>query len=396
MNILLISRCPPYPLHLGDRLIPYHLAQQLSKRHSIDLIAFYDQPDDPQNIPQYKQFFRSVQLIREPRRSTMNMISRAITPGRMFPRTVDQAWSGEMWQAITTQLAAHHYDVVQIFGGIQVYEYRQLVRSLPNVIVPYESYSLYLSRLLKQQTDTMQRLTVWLQLQAARRYERSMFNGYDGVVVLSEKDAQMLASLNNKLPLHVIPNGIDLDYFKPMAANSSEPILLFVGNFEYAPNLDAAQYLAQDIFPQVKREIPTARLLLVGNNPPDALRHLANADIEVTGRVPDMRPYLEQAAVFISPLRFGAGIKNKVLEAMAMRKPLVATPLSGEGIGLVEGKHVLYGNTSDELAAATIKLLRSSELQHDMGLANRQLIETRFTWERVDEMYEALYQQISK
>src|SRR5690242_15133599 len=113
MNILLISRCPPYPLHLGDRLIPYHLAQELSKRHSIDLLAFYDQPDDSTNVEHYKQFFRSVKLIHEPRRSTAQMINRAIKPGRLFPHTATEAWSGEMWQAITAQLATQHYDIVQ-------------------------------------------------------------------------------------------------------------------------------------------------------------------------------------------------------------------------------------------------------------------------------------------
>src|ERR1044072_1436980 len=120
MNILLISRCPPYPLHLGDRLIPYHLAQQLSTRHNIDLLAFYDQPDDPANVHHYERFFRSVQLIREWPRSTIALLNRALRPGAMFPRTVDQAWSPEMWQAITKQLAAQQYDIVQLFGGIQV------------------------------------------------------------------------------------------------------------------------------------------------------------------------------------------------------------------------------------------------------------------------------------
>jgi glycosyltransferase involved in cell wall biosynthesis len=404
-------------------LIPYHLAEQLSARHNIDLLAFYDQPDDPSNVHHYEHFFRSVQLIREPQRSTLAMLSRAIRPGAMFPRTVDQVWSPEMWQAIMAQLAAHHYDVVQLFGGIQVYEYRELVRTLPNLIVPYESYSLYLSRLLVSLTPQTpapsprtegkgkpfwkplplygggvwgggQRLMVWAQLQAARLYERTMFNGYSGVVVVSKKDSQMLASLNPNLPLHVIPNGIDLGYFVSAETDPSEPTLLFTGNFDYAPNVDAALYLAQDILPQVKREIPAARLMLVGNNPPETMRNLASADIEVTGRVPDVRPYLQQAAVFVCPLRFGAGIKNKLLEAMAMQKALIATPLSGEGIDLVEGTHVLYGSTSEQLAAATIGLLRDAELRRSMGSANRRLIEMQYTWQRVADQYEALYSEI--
>ena len=310
----------------------------------------------------------------------------------MYPARADQSWSPEMWDAINGQLNDHHYDLVQLFGGVQVYEYRELVRHLPNLIVPYEAYSLFLERLLTQQVQPWQRAAVWLQLQVARAYERRMYVEYDGVVVLSETDAETLKMLQPTLPLHVIPNGIDTEYFKPSGSATPEPsTLLFVGNYEYAPNVDAALHLVHEIFPLVQEAIPQARLCLVGNAPPASLSALANSHIEVTGRVPDVRPYLERATLVISPLRLGAGIKNKILEAMAMTKSIVATPLSCEGIGLVEGAHVLFGTSSAELAAAAIRLVNNSELRVTMGIANRQLIERSYTWQHVAERYEALY-----
>ena len=399
MNILLISRCPPYPLHLGDRLIPYHLAEQLSCRHTIDLLAFYNRADDPQNVDHYQQFFHTVRLIPEHPRTTKTLIRRLIRPGSIYPRHAEDSWSPEMWQAINKQLANTHYDLVQLFGGIQVYEYRNLLRGLPTVITPYESYTLYLSRLLAHQHNITGRFTIWLQYMAAARYEGVMFTGYDATVVLTENDRLALKKLNPKLPLHVIPNGIDLHYFTSedeLPQANHEPVLLFVGNYEYAPNVDAALRLGLEIFPRIKRELPDARLLLVGNNPPDAVRALASEDIEVTGHVPDVRPYFQQASVFISPLRLGAGIKNKVLEAMAMGKPLVATAISGEGIGLVEGRNVLYADTSEDLALAAIRLLNNSDLKKRMGQANRQIIEQSFTWEAVSRQYETLYANLGK
>jgi polysaccharide biosynthesis protein PslH len=396
LDLLLISRCPPYPLHLGDRLIPYHLAQELSARgHQIDLIALYDQPDDPAQVSEYQQYFRSVQLIRETPRSTGGYIKRLITPGALFPQTAQEAWAPELWQAIQTRVTATYYDFVQLFGGIQVYEYRELIRHLPNLIVPYESFSLYLERQIAQESNWRQRLTLWAGLQITRQYERRMFAGYDGVVVLSGVDADVLKGLNSMLPLDVIPNGVDITYFTPTRSPSDEPTLLFVGNFDYLPNTDAALWLLREIFPLIKTQIPGVRLLLVGNNNSAEIKAFAAQDVVVTGRVPDVRPYLEQAQMFISSLRLGAGIKNKVLEAMAMGKAIAATPLSCDGIeGLELGKHLLTGKSAQELADAAIRLLQNPTLRSQLGTASRHLIDSRYTWSAVADQYEALYRQI--
>lgn len=402
MNILLISRCPPYPLHLGDRLIPYHLAQQLSARgHQIDLIAYYNLPDDTDNVAHYGGYFRSVRLIPEPKRGAAAYAKRLLNRRAFFPRNAAQSWSPMMWNAIHDALTSQHCDFVQLFGGIQVYEFRELVRACPNLIIPYESYSLYLQRLFAQKNSPLRRLAVAIQLTLARRYERAMFDGFGGVVVLSERDADMLRQLNPRLPLHVIPNGVDTDYFAPGTTqplesenDSALPVLLFVGNFEYAPNADAAIWLARDILPIVQQQVPRTRLLLVGNNPPEAVRLMASDSVEVTGRVHDVRPYQEQALIFVCPLRFGAGIKNKVLEAMAMGKPLVGTRLSFDGIDLVEGTHALFGETARELADAIARLVADDALRHSMSVANRQFVEQRFTWQRVADQYEALYRHI--
>src|SRR5258708_26790865 len=269
LNLLLISRCPPFPLPLGDRLIPYHLVEQLSTRHEVDLIGFDNLHDDLSQVEEYRHLFRSIRLVREPRRSVTSYVWRLINSRSMFPQRSDDSWSPEMWQAIKGQLDANHYDVAQLFGGVQVYEYRELVRHLPNLIVPYESYSLFLERLLARQAQPLRRLAVWLQLRVARAYERRMYVDYDGMVVLSGSDADTLKALKPDLPLHVIPNGIDTEYFKPSPKNSAvdsdRQTLLFVGNYEYAPNVDAALQLAHKIFPVVRRAIPQTRLHFVEN-----------------------------------------------------------------------------------------------------------------------------------
>lgn len=394
MDLLLISRCPPFPLHLGDRLIPYHLARELAaRRHRIDLLAFYQQPEDLADVPRYQHLFNNVRLIREPRRGLPDYQRRS-RPDARFPRRREESWSPEMWDAIEHALANHAYDVVHLFGGIHVYEYRALVEGHPNVIVPYESYSLWLDRAIQEERRPLARILHRLRRVMARRFESWMFEGYDRVVVLTDDDAAQLKALNPGTPTVVIPNGVDLDYFSPTGYEPKDPALLFTGNYDYAPNTDAALRLARGIFPRVKRAVPRARLYIVGGNPPPALRALASEDVEVTGRVPDMRPYFEFSLVFVSPLRFGAGIKNKVLEAMAMEKPVVATPLSCDGIPVVQRHHVLLGLTDEDLANGVIELVRDPVLRRRLATQARALIEQRFTWQRVADQYEALYAQV--
>lgn len=390
-HILLISRCPPYPLHLGDRLIVGNLFAQLRERgYSADLLAFSDRPSDLAELPRYRDQFQQVTLLPDPPRTALNYAMRL---SAMFPQRATQAWSPQMWEAIAQQVRQKRYDIVHLFGGVQVYEYRNAIQHLPNLIVPYESYSLFLQRQLAQTRSPRQRIALRLRLSMARQYERRMFTGFGAVVVLTEQDAAALRALAPDLPLQVIPNGVDLARFVPQKTAEGAH-LLFVGNYEYAPNCDAALWLAREIFPSIQARFSSAELWLVGNAPPPELRACASASIHVTGRVPDLQPYYARAALFISPLRFGAGIKNKVLEAMAMALPIVATPLSADGIASSDG--VRLATTAAEFVEQACALLPDSALRARLGAANRAVIEARYTWSAVADAYESLYAQLSR
>ncbi len=395
MDVLLISRCPPFPLYHGDRLIPYHLARELSARHyQIDLLAFYQQPEDLAEVPRYERLFRSVTLIREPERTSRDYSRRIRRPDTRFPTSAETSWSPEMWYAVTRELQERSYQIVHLFGGVLVYEYLNLVRSMPNVIVPYESYSLWLERAIREEKSVIARGIKRFQRRAATSYESWMFDRYDRTVVLTEHDAHALKVLNPHTATVVIPNGVDIDFFSPTGFEPDEPALMFIGNYDYLPNLDAAQRLVHDIFPRIKQAVPKARLYLVGGSPPPDLQAAASESVEITGRVPDIRSYFEFSMVFLSPLRLGAGIKNKVLEAMAMGVPVVATPLSCDGIPVTHGQHVMLGTTDDELIEGVFELLKDARLRRLIRVNGRRLIEQQFTWQRVADQYEDLYQRV--
>ncbi|RMG81992.1 MAG: glycosyltransferase [Chloroflexi bacterium] len=393
-RILLISRCPPYPIHLGDRLIIWHLVRHLIQRgHTVDLLAFANRPQDWQEVPQYAPFFRLVELYPEPRRTPLNYLQRAFFPAARFPRRANEAWSPQMWEAVTRRLSMERYDVVHLFGGVQVYEFAHALNGQPALITPYESYSLYLRRVVARQRG-IKGLAARLQWRFARMYERFMFTPYRRVVVIAEPDRDELLQLNPTLPIEVISNGIDLSFFGYKDTQRDAATLLFVGNYEYAPNVDAALRLAHNILPQVRAERPDARLLLVGNAPPPQVQALASDAIEVTGRVPDVRPYLSRATAFVCPLTLGAGLKNKVLEALAMGCPVVATPLSVDGIAVEHNTSALVAPV-EGLAQETLRLLNDKILQRRLSIAGHQLIVSRYSWEQVATRYEQLYDELA-
>ena len=392
-HVLLISRCPPWPLHLGDRLIVWHLARELSRRGCvIDLLAFASQAEDHDDVDHYRAHFGEIALFDEPARKPSALLRRLLLPDSRFPVQAAGVSSPAMWRAIQEQVAGNAYDCAHFFGGIQVSEYRHAVGDLPTLITPYESYSLYLQRALTASGGLAP--GIHLRHFLARRFESWMYVPFGRRVVVSERDRAALRRLNPALDWEVIPNGVDAEHFRPSGEAREAASLLFTGNFAYEPNVDAALWLARDLFPRLRREHPELQLWLVGNAPPQSLRALAGEGMEVTGRVPDLRPWLTRATLYVSPLRMGAGIKNKVLEALATGCPLLATPLSADGIALEHGRHAWLAERSD-FAAAARSLLADSATREGLALAGRRLVESRYSWRQVAERYAALYQSLA-
>jgi glycosyltransferase involved in cell wall biosynthesis len=392
VNILFVSRCLPLPPLSGDRVILHNLARQLHARgHTLDLLGFFLEGDsDPREGAGDE--FASVTPIRERPRSPLDYLVRL---GRIFPGSAEECWNPMMWEAIERQLGAREYAVVHFLGGVQVYEFRAaLPPTLPTVIEPYDSYARNLETAQRRVPRSLDRLRLKARSAVARRYERSIYRGFGRVILVTENDAAFLRKLAPGLPAIVIPNGVDADFFQAKGETPGPPVLTFVGNYAYPPNADAAARLVMEILPRVKAEVAGASALIIGPNPPPALRALAGADVEVTGWVPDVRPHLSRSRCFVSPLRSGTGMRNKIMEAMAMGVPVVATLLSCEGIRVTDGETVLLGETVAELSAGAVRLLREGSLHHRMARSARNLVLQEHTWTKVAEQYETAYQAV--
>ncbi len=194
----------------------------------------------------------------------------------------------------------------------------------------------------------------------------------------------------------MIPNGVDLEFFRRDPGVAVEPdSLVFTGDMGYEPNRDAALFFVDEVLPLVQARV-AVRVYLVGKGAGAELKSRAGENVVVTGFVDDVRPYLDRAALYVAPLRFGSGIKNKVLEAMAMEKAVVGTALSFDGIAVSDGVECLKsGESSQELADKIVALLADPGLRAQMGARARATVERQYSWESVCAEYARLYQSIS-
>src|SRR5262245_5517068 len=232
-----------------------------------------------------------------------------------------------------------------------------------------------------------------LEGQRVRRAERQLGARFDVVSVNASREREVLGSYVRS-PIYVIPNGVDLEYFQPGRTSGLGYVpnrMIFTGNMSYRPNVEAVYYFVGEIFPQICREVPDARFYIVGMDPTPAVRRLADGDrIVITGRVDDVRPYLDSAAVAVAPLRVAGGLQNKVLEAMAMRVPVVASPAALAGINGVAGRDLLVAGNPAEFSRAVVSLLCDSAAREHFAAAGRSCVETKHNWSQLLERLEDL------
>jgi glycosyltransferase involved in cell wall biosynthesis len=252
----------------------------------------------------------------------------------------------------------------------------------PAVIDLCDSLTLLYERQYAAAGSLKERLNLFLAARSYRRYEREIGQRFPHIVLISERDAEAFCRLTPASRPSIIPIGVDTDYFSPLHfPRENRSGAIFFGVLSYPPNRDAAHFLIQDILPLLRKRRPDIPINIVGKSPEKPLLDEAHgAGVRVYPDVPDIRPYLADAAIFICPLRFGAGIKNKILSAIAMNLPIVATSLAVEGIGLTDGVDCLLGDTREKLAEDILNLLDHPEKSADLAKNARRLLQAKFSW----------------
>jgi sugar transferase (PEP-CTERM/EpsH1 system associated) len=394
LNILFIS---PYLPSL-IRVRPYNLIKALVERgHHLTLLALEPPKEDTSSLNALRQWCQKVEIVPLPRwRPLWNGIQ--AIPGQA-PFQAAYSRSPEMAQLIQRTQAAQAFDVVHV-EHLRGAELSMAVRGAPIVFDSVDSITLLFEHVLQAGPTWRSRLLARLDLARTRSYESRFLERFQRVLVTSPRDKEALAELTTTPALRqhliVLPNGVDLDYFQPMAVPREPATLVFSGKMSYHANVAAALDLAKQVMPRVWEKLPEARLVIVGKDPvPTLLALTADPRITVTGTVPDIRPYLAQATVAISPIRYGVGIQNKVLEGMAMATPVVSTPQAVSALQVQAGQEVLVAETPETMAQAAVTLLTNESLCQSIGQAGRRYVEIHHDWNKVAQRLEGIYREVS-
>jgi glycosyltransferase involved in cell wall biosynthesis len=226
-----------------------------------------------------------------------------------------------------------------------------------------------------------------------QRFEQKMCRRFDCVVTVSREDSETIQKEYGAAQVFDVPTGVDTKFFRPTGEVQRDPHnLVFTGSMDWLPNEDAIRYFTEQIMPQVKLAVPELTLTVVGRNPFPGLVDLSKRDpsIIVTGRVDDVRPYMERATAYVVPLRIGGGTRLKIYEAMAMEKPIISTTIGAEGLPLRDGEHLLLADTAEAFAQSIVRVLSDETLAKRLGKQAACEVREKFAWSTVAGSFAAI------
>lgn len=386
MRVLYLTNGFPFPLTSGY-LRHYYFIQELAREHEITLLSIARPSFQEAHRAALAPYTRHTEVFIAGERG-QSAVKKALGAARTLGR--DNSAIGAMRAAIGRLHAEEPFDVV-LFSGKPTYAAIRELR-LPPIVADFTDAASMRLRGQLEHASPLKMPALWLKYRQMRQLERQIVARADHLLFASVRDRQAILADGEKSS-SIVPNGVDTAYWQRTSPELGRHAIVFTGAMNYRPNIDAAQFLIEEIFPRVRQTQPEAELFIVGHSPAPALVAAGQRPgVMVTGFVEDVRPYLERAAVFAAPLRFGAGIQNKVLEAMAMEVPVVASPLAADGLNTEEGARppVKLAQTADEFARIISAELEARVHDTSPDVAARQYIQQHFVWPAIGDRLRAV------
>jgi glycosyltransferase involved in cell wall biosynthesis len=396
MRILWIKVGGLWPLNTGGRLRSFHIISELSRNHPVTLLTTHGPGDDPKELagqlPGCERILSLPYAI--PKRGSARFAA-ALLRSWLSPYPVD------LWKC---RISALRRDAVRLMSSagvdVCVADFLAATPNLPlNGPVPVVFFAhnvehVIWRRLSQNEPRLWRRALLELEWRKMRRVEARACARSRVTVAVSDADRACLAANAPGATVRAIPTGVDTYYFTPDGIPEKPATLVFTGSMDWFPNEDAILHFLDAILPRIRQEVPEVSLTVVGRHPTRRLLNAASeAGVRVTGTVEDVRPYMDEAAVYVVPLRIGGGTRLKIFEALAMGKPVVSTSVGAEGLPLIPGEHFLQADHPADFARDVIALLRDPHRRRGLGIAGRRLVQERYSWSQVAREFESICEE---
>ena len=374
MKILVVLSRIPFPLEKGDKLRAYYQIKELSRWHDIYLVALYNHSVPAEAMRELTPYCREVRFLRQhPVRSAFNMVG-AMLAG--LPVQCGYFYSHRLQKQIIRII--HEVQPDRIY--CQLFRMAEYVRDcrIPKVLDYQDAFSKGMER-RAQKSFPLLRPLMRMEARRIARYETDIFDDFEGKTMITAQDRDYIQHPMNK-DIVVVPNGVDFEKFSHPEMPKTHD-LIFSGNMNYPPNVDAAVYLVKEILPELWKKHPEVKLMLAGADPAKKVRALQNDHVTVTGWVPSMTDCYAQSLIFIAPMRLGTGLQNKLLEAMAMKLPCVTSPLAGKPLdpAAAEGA-VVTCTTTLQYVDTLDRLLTDSAYYQELAQRGHDFVQERYDW----------------
>lgn len=377
------------------RVRPYNLIRALTAAgHKLHLVLLQPPEDRDASADELRGVVDAIDVFKLSRWRTLANAAWAVPAG--VPLQAAYSQHPEATRHIRALIQSSRYDVIHVehLRGVMLMEG---IAGLPRVFDSVDSISHLFDQARKYAPRLTQRLLARLDLERTRRFEGRLPARFERTLVTSPVDRQAFERLGGPAVaerISVLPNGVDLDYFRP-SVDHEPATVLFSGKLSYHANASAASFLVREILPRIWEKRPETQVILAGKDPPAYLAALASdTRVTVTGAVADLRPFFARATLAAAPLLYGAGVQNKVLEAMASGLPVVASARVLEALQAEPGQHLLIGANADEMADQILAVIKQPALRKSLSQAGRDYVERHHDWAVVAQDLARIYEQV--
>jgi glycosyltransferase involved in cell wall biosynthesis len=391
MRVLYLTNGFPYPLTSGY-LRHFFLVRELAADHRVTLLSLTGAGFRPEDADVLRPMVERVEVFGGARRSPIGKVARRI---RALVGRDDAPGVAAMADRAVALHAERPFDIV-VQSGKSTHPVLERLPALPVAADLCDATSSRLAGALSY-APLARRPALWLDLRAMRRIETGIVERAGHVLFASERDRRLILGDAATPASSVVPNGVDPEFWRRSAPTLRQDRIVFTGAMHYPPNVDAAIVLIEEVLPLVRRRIPEARVDIVGRDPvPSLVARAGRPGVHVTGFVPDVRPYLDAASVFAAPLRFGAGIQNKLLEALAMELPVVASTLAIDGLRVGEAAPpAVVADDPAAMADRIVETLETVRADPTPNAAGRAYVESWFRWETSGRLLDAILRSVA-